>query len=519
MKQLIIIVAILLNASAYSQTNKTVTLVVSGQGKTQDEAKQNALRNAIEQAFGTFISSKTEILNDNLVKDEIVSVASGNIQKYEIISEVQIPNGDFATSLNATVSVDKLTAFVESKGVVAEFKGSILAANVKQQMLNEKNEIISIKNVSNVCKEILDKSCDFEIQTGTPTQQANDNNQWAVPLTISVKFNSNINYFTTFLYSSIKSLSMSDAEVEQYSQLGKKTFCIVLGDPKGKGGVSNDFNEIKNLLSQNNLNFYLDQGQNLGIREYGAYSGDYLLRDMKSQAKQHYKNLYPYVYYWEKSNSPILYFRNEETIHVLLDLIEYTKHSLLNFEISNGINSRNINQISSKPTYSQRNYPGEQGTYNQSNNLGNDANFKVLLCELMPYLKIKSTGQASAIGRISYCAPSYLFSPEISFENYSKESIKKQLGIGNPFRYNGFKAGDEELFGKKFPFIGPADLLASKISVEKRAGYSGVFYAVISLVDYQKINYECVKFFFKDSISLENIEKVQQYKIVPIIKN
>jgi hypothetical protein len=44
--------------------DKTVTIIVSGSGKTQDDAKQNALRSAIEQAFGTFISAKTEILND-----------------------------------------------------------------------------------------------------------------------------------------------------------------------------------------------------------------------------------------------------------------------------------------------------------------------------------------------------------------------------------------------------------------------------------------------------------------------
>ena len=139
MKQLFLIVALAMNVSAYSQDDKTVTLVVSGQGKTQDEAKQNALRSAIEQAFGTFISSKTEILNDNLVKDEIVSVANGNIQKFEIISEVQIPNGDYATSLKATVSVTKLTSFVESKGVVVEFKGGLFASNILIQELYEKN--------------------------------------------------------------------------------------------------------------------------------------------------------------------------------------------------------------------------------------------------------------------------------------------------------------------------------------------------------------------------------------------
>jgi hypothetical protein len=85
MKHFIIVFLFALNFNALAQdADKTVTLVVSGSGKTQDEAKQNALRSAIEQAFGTFISSKTEILNDSLVKDEIVSVANGNIQKFEI---------------------------------------------------------------------------------------------------------------------------------------------------------------------------------------------------------------------------------------------------------------------------------------------------------------------------------------------------------------------------------------------------------------------------------------------------
>lgn len=41
-----------------SSSNKTTTIVVTGQGKTKYEAQQNALRNAIEQAFGAFISSK-----------------------------------------------------------------------------------------------------------------------------------------------------------------------------------------------------------------------------------------------------------------------------------------------------------------------------------------------------------------------------------------------------------------------------------------------------------------------------
>ena len=66
-------------------TERTITITVSGSGKTQDEAKQSALRSAIEQAFGTFISAKTEILNDQVISDQITSVASGNIQAYDIL--------------------------------------------------------------------------------------------------------------------------------------------------------------------------------------------------------------------------------------------------------------------------------------------------------------------------------------------------------------------------------------------------------------------------------------------------
>ena len=83
MKLKFLLVILLLNfSSVFSQDHKTVTLTVSAQGETISEAKQNALRDAIEQAFGTFISSNTEILNDELVKDEIVSVSNGNIQDY-----------------------------------------------------------------------------------------------------------------------------------------------------------------------------------------------------------------------------------------------------------------------------------------------------------------------------------------------------------------------------------------------------------------------------------------------------
>ncbi|MFN5774062.1 hypothetical protein [Flavobacterium sp.] len=92
MRKIIILTVLLSTIIVQAQEDKTVTLTVSGSGKTLEDAKLNALRSAIEQAFGAFISSKTEILNENLVKDEIVSVTNGNIQKYDIVSQVAVPN-------------------------------------------------------------------------------------------------------------------------------------------------------------------------------------------------------------------------------------------------------------------------------------------------------------------------------------------------------------------------------------------------------------------------------------------
>ena len=79
---LLFLFCILFSASSLfaQDTDKTLSLVVSAQGKTLEEAKQNALRSAIEQAFGTFISSKSEVLEEQIVSDDITSVANGNFK-------------------------------------------------------------------------------------------------------------------------------------------------------------------------------------------------------------------------------------------------------------------------------------------------------------------------------------------------------------------------------------------------------------------------------------------------------
>lgn len=91
MKAKILIIVFFLFSVSYisaKETTDEVTLVVSADGTTKEEATKSALRNAIEQAFGTFVSANTEILNDELVKDEIVTISNGNVKNFtEVNSE------------------------------------------------------------------------------------------------------------------------------------------------------------------------------------------------------------------------------------------------------------------------------------------------------------------------------------------------------------------------------------------------------------------------------------------------
>lgn len=229
MKQLLLILALAINVCAYSQDDKNVTLVVSGQGKTQDEAKQNALRNAIEQAFGSFISSKTEILNDNLVKDEIISVANGNIQKFEIISEIQIPNGHYATSLKATVSVTKLTSFVESKGVEVELKGSLFSFNINQLNLNEANELKAIEEITATTLNIIRKSFYGTILPKDPFLKSG--NLYTLPYEIEIHTNENINTAVKYFSDNLNKLSLTKNQINDYVKLNKPIYEIILTSP------------------------------------------------------------------------------------------------------------------------------------------------------------------------------------------------------------------------------------------------------------------------------------------------
>ena len=133
-KILSIVAAMIIAATTFAQVDE-VTLTVIGTGVNEEQATLQALRSAIEQSFGTFVSANTTILNDRLVQDEIVSVSNGNVKEYRKLAVATLSNGQVSVSAKVTVSVNKLIAYAKSKGSRAEFAGQTYAANAKLMRL------------------------------------------------------------------------------------------------------------------------------------------------------------------------------------------------------------------------------------------------------------------------------------------------------------------------------------------------------------------------------------------------
>ena len=210
------------------EAEKTVTITVSGSGKTQDEAKQSALRSAIEQAFGAFISSKTEILNDQVVADQMSSVSSGNIQSFTVLNESQLPDGSWANTIKAIVSISNLTSFVVAKGFAVEIKGGLFAINIKQQMLNEQGEIDAVADMVGLLHETMQTAFDYSINSGEPKSLDAENKNWEIPLFVTANTNKNMDFCANYCINTLSALGLSKEEIENYRNLNKTIFQIAI---------------------------------------------------------------------------------------------------------------------------------------------------------------------------------------------------------------------------------------------------------------------------------------------------
>jgi len=75
-----------------ANSEKVLYVEVISEGNTFEQAKQQGFRLAVEHAVGTVVSSETEVRNDRQTRDEIITYASGYVDRFEVVEQQRVGN-------------------------------------------------------------------------------------------------------------------------------------------------------------------------------------------------------------------------------------------------------------------------------------------------------------------------------------------------------------------------------------------------------------------------------------------
>ena len=252
---ILVVLSTIYSSFASAQTNDEVTIVASGQGTNLQEATALALRSALEQTFGSFVSANTTILNDEVVKDEIISLSKGNVKKYDVVSVTSMPNNTIFVTLKATISTSNLASYAKSKGSTAEFAGKTFAMNLKLKEFRSKSTVEIYKNLCIQIEKLASNLFDYEINIGEPRlkrvdycQIENGRYGWTldiynnhnsgckdvlyIPFTISVLANETTSQIHELYTTTIDAIKLSNEEIAEYGRLGLEPVRHKLRDPE-----------------------------------------------------------------------------------------------------------------------------------------------------------------------------------------------------------------------------------------------------------------------------------------------
>lgn len=153
-----------LSLSFAAEPEKIEKVVATGIGINLDKAKQNAIRNAVEQVIGTYVSSDTLVKNNQVIKDQILSYSGGYLKEMKVLSEEKTDDGLFSAKIEALVISTKLKRKIESLNIaVKKLEGESLFSEAFSKIeLKKSSGIILAKAFSKYPKAA------YELQIGKP---------------------------------------------------------------------------------------------------------------------------------------------------------------------------------------------------------------------------------------------------------------------------------------------------------------------------------------------------------------
>ena len=218
------LIIFLFSVSIYSQNSDEIQIQTNGYGANENEAIMDALKMAVENAYGVFINSSTTIINDQLIQDEIKSLGKGNIIDYTIISQSKI-NNTYSVNLKSTVSLSKMMEFGKNSGQEINLNGGLFARNLKLQELYEINEFSIIKNFIGELNQIYKNVFDYSISYTDPVLGSSE--KYKIDIQVNTHINENSKNIEKILRD-LKFISMDLEDAIAYKKINKPVYPIII---------------------------------------------------------------------------------------------------------------------------------------------------------------------------------------------------------------------------------------------------------------------------------------------------
>lgn len=132
-------------------------VVNKDEAKAFEEAKNQALRSAIEQAAGVRIDADTVVVNNQLVRDQVFANTSGYVKKFEVVEKKLEPNGVLTVKVKADVITENLDKDITAARDLVKRMGrpSIVIVVQEQTIPLGQKAIINSESMATVLTESL----------------------------------------------------------------------------------------------------------------------------------------------------------------------------------------------------------------------------------------------------------------------------------------------------------------------------------------------------------------------------
>ena len=162
-----------------------------GLDPSREVALERAFEDAINRAVGTLVSSAMVIENDELIKDEIISLSRGFIKEYKITDE-SAENGMQRIAIIAIVSEKQIGQTLAAKGVEVEYNAGGMFANIDNYEKLAEKEVEFVSTYLEHLKLVKNESIyDYELEVGEPQYQQSHGGGYVIPLTVVSSLNQN----------------------------------------------------------------------------------------------------------------------------------------------------------------------------------------------------------------------------------------------------------------------------------------------------------------------------------------